>query len=344
MKKKIDFGSIRQFRDVIETIKGRCDFHKLKYPIITSVGTEQIHGTNTAVCYNNLDGFWVQSRKQVLDVEKAIDNHASAFHANQNKESWLSILNELSTQYEINLSENTISVYYEWAGKGIQKHSALSGFEKTAFIFRHFKVTPHKESLDVYWLETRKIPRWCSCEDVGIYNIMDFPTVRIEIDFNNPTIAYEKMKEMVGELELNSKVGQALGVEGNTGEGYVFTFEFMGCLYKFKVKGKKHAGKNRVKTPKIVDVELEQRKQDFVVEYCCTQVRLDQMWNELQQEKGGLTIKMLGEFLKRVQSDCVKEESLPMHDSGFEPKDVNKVISMVAKQWFFDMLDEKVGL
>jgi len=78
-------------------------------------------------------------------------------------------------------------------------------------------------------------------EENDIHFIMNFPLVQIEIDFNEPLMSQNKMIAMVDEMEKNSPVGQVFGIDGNIGEGYVFTFEFNGEINRFKVKGDLHS-------------------------------------------------------------------------------------------------------
>lgn len=69
MKKFISFGKIRQFRDFVTGSKQRFQFvgldengksiydHNKLLPKVSVSLTEKIHGTNAAVCYNNVGGF-----------------------------------------------------------------------------------------------------------------------------------------------------------------------------------------------------------------------------------------------------------------------------------------------
>ena len=70
---------------------------------------------------------------------------------------------------------------------------------------------------------------------------MNFPLVSVEIDFNEPLMSQNKMIALVSEMEQNSPVGNAFGIEKNIGEGYVFTFEYNGTINRFKVKGELHS-------------------------------------------------------------------------------------------------------
>ena len=360
MKRFITFGSIGQFRNIVKNVQRKSQFvsyndetkevivnKEAKMPVISIFGTEKIHGTNAAVCYSESDGFWVQSRKNIITPEK--DNAGCAFQAYANEQQWFEIIIALSEEYKINLSENIISVYFEWSGGNIQKKSALTGLDKRAMIFQYFKVSPIKPQLEddgteksAVWLETKlsddKI--WIDSVENNIFNIMNFDTVELEIDFDRPDIAQNKMIEMVEELEKNSPVGQSFGINGNVGEGYVFTFEYKGDIYRFKVKGEEHSkGSGKVKTLKPVDEEKENRKREFVNKHACTESRLEQMFTEIVHsvhngDESLMEMKNMGDFLRLVVNDVIKEEMNILVSMQLEPKEVNSHISKVAREFF----------
>jgi hypothetical protein len=373
MKRFITFGSIDQFNTVIKNVTRKAQFvsydevtkevtidRDAKLPTITATGSEKIHGTNASVCYSNPDGFWVQSRKNIITPEK--DNAACAFSAYANEDVWMEIILALAKEHNINLDENIISVYFEWSGGNIQKNSALTGLDKRSMIFQYFKVSPIEPQLandgteiSAKWMETKVYyeqdrsegsETWIDNTEKNIFNIMNFPLVEIEIDFNEPKMSQNKMIALVDEMEKNSPVGQAFGIENNIGEGYVFTFEYNGEIHRFKVKGEEHSkGSGKVKTLKPVDEELENRKRKFVNEIACTESRLQQMWTEIVHsvhngDETLMEMKNMGDFLRLVINDVIKEESDKMAEMGLEPKMVNSLTSAVARDFFKSKLTE----
>ena len=143
----ISFGSIEQLRNVAKEVeKFSREFKELdennnpiydfkELPVVKAIATEKIHGTNGAVCKTIEDGeeqFWVQSRKRIITVEQ--DNAGCATDALYKKKYWDEIIDKLVKQYNIDLSENYVSVYFEWAGENIQKNACIEGFKKSAFI------------------------------------------------------------------------------------------------------------------------------------------------------------------------------------------------------------------
>ena len=352
MKRFIKYPETEQFRtivkDVVHSAKyegkdadGNSIFNQTaKMPKLEAVATEKIHGTNASVCFSEPDGFWVQKRKSICTPEE--DNAGCAFAAMQRKNEWISIIKDLADEYNINLDENIITVYYEWAGGNIQKNSACSNLDKMAIIFAHFKVSPLEpdEKIKSKWLPTVIQDAPVDCGEKGIYNILTFPTYKLEIDFSNPLMSQNKMIELVEKtIEPNSPVGKSLGVDGNIGEGVVFTFEFKNSLYRFKVKGEKHSA-SKVKTLEPVD-EAELQKKQEIAQKVTPAWRLEQMFDEVNDTINGCQpdIKNLGKFIKMVMQDIIKEDSDIIADAGFEPKDMGKIVPQIIRPWYQEQLD-----
>jgi len=375
MKRFITFGSIEQFRSVIRSVQQRAMFVRYdeetqtpvldksaKMPVVTAIASEKIHGTNASVCYSNVDGFWVQSRKNIIDSENnpnyegGKDNAGCATFAYENKAKWMEVILSLAKAHNINLDESIISVYFEWCGGSVQKNSAVTGLDKRAVIFQHFKVSPLESQIN----EENEIPakwfvtlddskKWVDAPDNNIFNIMNYQTWSFEIDFEQPLMSQNKFIDLVTNvIEPNSPLGKSMGKDGNIGEGVVISFIYKNEVYKFKVKGEKHAkGSGKIKTLKPVDTVFEQKKIDFVNNYACKEFRFEQAWQEIfgiENEKMQPTIKLMGDFLRLVIKDVMKEESDIMEENGLNAKNVNSMISRVARGWFSSKLDEEAGL
>ena len=344
MKRHIDFGEIKQFRNVVRNVQDSAQYIKtedgiaifdrnVKFPVIKAYATEKIHGTNAAVCYSNVDGFWVQGRNSIITTEK--DNAGCAFAVYANKEAWLDILIDLAIKNKIDLDRYIVSVFFEWCGGNIQKKSAVSGLDKLAIIFAHFKVS-HIESSDIEqarWFETDGM----DSEEDNIFNISNFDTWAFEIDFNKPQFSIDEFLKVVEVVENSSPVGNSFDKD-NIGEGIVVTFKYKGGLLRFKVKGDKHAN-SKVKKLKPVDLVKEQKKIDFV-NLVCIPIRLEQAWQTtFGIEDQNPDIKETGTFLRNVIKDIMKEETDILVEMGLEPKEVNGMISKQARTWFMEQLN-----
>ncbi len=99
--------------------------------------------------------------------------------------------------------------------------------------------------------------------------------------------------------------------------------------------------------PISLDTIFEQNKIDFVNNHACKEFRFEQAWQEvfgIENEKMEPTIKAMGDFLRFVIRDVMKEESDIMEENSLSPKVVNSMISRVARGWFSSKLDEEAGL
>lgn len=304
-----------------------------------------VHNSNAGICYSIPDGIWAQSRENIITVEK--DNAGFAFFVEQNKEVFISIIEDLAKIHNIDLNKNIISLYGEWAGGNIQKNSALSGCEKQFIIFQAFKVSPLEPSEDekAIWFETcREVTLiestqklWIDSTENKIFNIMNFKNWSFEIDFNSPEKTLNEIINLVQDvIEPASPLGKKFGQDENVGEGVVCTYlSDDGALIQFKVKGEKHSN-SKVKTTAPVDLE-KLGKVDKCVEEITHNWRFEQGLVTIfgaDYEKN-INRNKMGDYLKWVASDTLKEESDIIVKYGFEPKDVMGKVQDKAKKYFY---------
>jgi len=350
MKRFIDFGKIPQFRGVIKDIKKTYRYNGVdednkpaQMPTLEVQCYEKIHGTNGQVLFNNTDGIWCQSRKNILNLE---NNNAGFFlFVDSKEEVFTSIIQKLANDHNIDLNKFGIALAGEWAGGNIQKKSCVSGLDKMFIIFKYAKVFLIEDDDDFssYWIDTKG---YDSTED-RIHNVATFGYETLSIDFDRPDIAQAKMIEMVEYIENNSKIGKFFGKNDNIGEGYVcFLKDKNGVILRFKIKGEKHSqGTGRITKLSEVDIELENTKRKFVNEYACTPNRLDQMWTEMfgsNNEKLEPSIQQTGNVLRWLVNDVWSEETDIAIEMGLEPKSVNSLISKVGREYFIDRLNNNL--
>lgn len=354
MKKHISYPSIEQFRNIIATVNREYNFVGLDEngdaiydasrpkPVLTFKGTIKLHGTNFGVSYNEIEGMWAQSRENIITPQS--DNAGSAFFVESNQDAFLELFKQVKEKHNLDLTQNTISIYGEWAGKGIQKSVAISNIDKSMFIFG-VKITPHLKSEDdktpAYWVDSSYLRN----TDRRIYNIEDFKTYSIDIDFAMPQLSQNKIIEMTIEVEEECPVGKAFGVEG-IGEGIVFShMTETGKVLRFKSKGEKHSKASKVTTLKPVD-DVKLNKIIEVVNKVTPDWRLEQMLDKTfdLMNGGNIDIKRMGDFIRNVINDVLKEESDVIAEAGLEPKDINAKVSERTRLYFFAKQNEEVGL
>ncbi len=349
IKRMIKFGSISQFRNIVKDVQHNCTYigkdeednaifdETITKPIIEVVGTEKIHGTNGSVCFGNNE-LWVQSKNNIITVES--DNNGCANFVEKTKDSWMNIIETLKKQYSIDTRKYIISVFFEFAGGNIQRLSACSGLDKRAILFRHFKVSPiDTESEEFsYWLETKDDDLYLSNSEENIFNIMNYKHYKFKIDFNRPEEAQNNILDIVlNEIEPNSSVGKEMGIDGNVGEGLVLEFRYNNDLLRFKVKGEKHSN-SKVKMLKYVDLDKVD-KVDKCVEAITHEWRFIQGLTEVYgvDYDKNLDRKKLGEYIKWINKDTLKEELDIIQEHNFEPKDVLGKVSTKAKEYYFQI-------
>ena len=354
MKRCIKYCSIEQLRSVITNINRQISFvgfdeknepiydPTIPKPILTFIGTCKLHGTNMGISFNNIDGLWFQSRTGVITPQN--DNAGAAFSGEVNREAWLKLLNQVKEENDIDLDNNSITIYGEWVGKSIQKGVGISNLEKSAFIFG-VKISPNKnedleKQVPSYWVNSTNL----RSPENRIYNIVDYGEYPIEIDFNVPQLAQNKIIDLTLQVEKECPIAKAFGFPNTIGEGLVFSCEYKGTQYLFKSKGNLHS-KSSVKTLKPVDderinkiIELSQK--------VSPNWRMEQMLNETFDfiNGGQIDRKKLGDYIKAVINDIIKEESDVIVEAGFEIKDIGKYVSEISRQYFFDMEKELTGI
>ena len=260
---------------------------------------------------------------QILSIEKG----------NPYKESYKRTRYDLEIEDNHNYFANNVLVH----NSNIQKGVAINGLPKMFVIFA-VKIVNGESN---YYLTYDKISEYKSPEN-NIYNINDYQTFEIDIDFSKPEEAQNKLVEITNAVEAECPVGKAFGKIG-VGEGVVWESYYKGRRYIFKVKGTQHSS-SRVKKLAEVDVEKIASIKEFA-SYVVTENRLNQAieqvftCNSIEPDK-----KHTGTFLTWIANDVAKEEMDTLIENGFEPNDVMPHIKEYARKWFFAELDKKIGL
>jgi len=343
MKKHISYPKIAQFRNVVSNINREITFTGLdedgkaiydpsiKKPTLTFKGTVKLHGTNASVCFNSENGFWIQSRQNIITVEK--DNAGFAFFAESRKSEFLTLLEILADEDDNIDAECTISIYGEWAGKGIQKGVGISQLDKAFYVFGVKVSKPQDEEFNSYWIDSSNV-RNTECR---IFNVEDYETYSIDVDFNMPQLAQNKCGEITEKVENECPISKAFGIDNGLGEGVVWSVEYKDSVHRFKVKGDKHSV-TKVKKLASVDIEKLKTIQDFI-NYSVTENRFNQAIENVFG-KEDLDVKKMGDFIRWFVKDITSEEMDTMVENGLETKDVNKYISTKVREMFFKAQNE----
>jgi len=329
------YPSIEQFRNVIKSVKAIHDYkgkdeegkaiyqHTENYPTLNFKGTVKLHGTNASiVAYTDyrivpvsepfLFALEFQSRERVLSPE---NDNAGFMNAMMEV--------DLSFLFDNIKFEDYCAIYGEWCGGNIQKGVAINGLNKMFVIFGIM--------VDDVWVE---LPKDLHRNENGIYNILQFPTYEVDIDFNAPELVQNKIIEMTVAVEECCPVGKFFGKEG-VGEGIVFTCTTNQEL-KFKSKGEKHSA-SKVKTLNPINVEAMASINEFI-EMAVSENRLEQGITFLKENLLEVDAVNTGQFLGWVVRDVLKEEGDTLLASGLNEKKVKNAIVNKARIWFLNKI------
>ncbi len=359
--KFISYPSTEQFRSVVKKVREKTQFNgydeekkeviwnkDVKLPTLIFKGTVKLHGTQGAVVQFPDGTIQYQSRKNIVTLEK--DNAGFAFFCNSRKDLFEKIFKDIRKNVK---DSKIISLYGEFFGGNIQKNVMINGIPKSFALFGVKVSEVINDELVSEWLEYSFLLE-DEFKENNIYDVNDFKTYSIEIDFNDNVKLAEAQNEM---LKLTTEVGDLCPVgsilnpenDCKTGEGIVWKSYYKGERLVFKTKDERHSkGTGKVKTLKPVDEELENKKRTFVNEIACTESRLNQMFTEIvHSEYNGdeqlITMKDMGAYLKLIHKDIIKENSEDLVEQGLEPKTINSMVSKVARDYFKDRLDVIAG-
>lgn len=323
----IKFPSIESFRQTVYEVRSRWDYkgedengkpvylNTSEYPTIPFKGTVKLHGTNASVVRYK-DRLEYQSRERVLTTKD--DNMGFAIEMSKKN---LDFLFE-GVEYE-----NYVAIFGEWCGAGVAKKVAVSQLPKMFVIFG--------VKIDDVWVDTLNR----SDEGQRIFDVNSFETYDIEIDFNTPEDALDRLSEITLNVEGECPVGKHFGVVGN-GEGVVWIGK-LDTEYRFKVKGDKH---KVTREKKIVSIDVEEMKNvEEFVSNTVTENRLEQCLTHLRLNVAPILNQThTTNFIQWMIRDISKEEKDTIVKNNLDVKKINFKIGVTCKNWFFNYLNAEV--
>jgi hypothetical protein len=323
--------------------------HGKQRPIFNFIGTVKLHGTNAAIGYRRGSGYWFQSRNRVITL--AEDHAGFALHFDPLADEFFTdhVLPNcpiVRQHYELG---DRIVIFGEWCGGTIQENVAICGLSTMFVIFKIKIVNQAKKTQAVadedeqqsnrrtFWLDPKewKNIKW---HKHSVYNIYDFRTYTIEIDFNRPELSQNILTEITEQVEQQCPVGAYFNRIG-VGEGVVWTewANTRGNL-TFKVKGREHLISN-AQTLAPVRVTVVKNVGEFI-QYACTENRMRQALDYMREQGVPIETKNADTFLKWLTEDIFKEEQDTMNASNINAKDVTRAITKKAQAWFTDSVTE----
>jgi hypothetical protein len=336
--------SIEQFRHVVSEIRQYVEFDQkymggglmqdIQYPVITASGTVKIHGTNASVKYDG-SNLIVQSRNKVITPDN--DNCGFAAYVESNRDKFIELMEyTYKAQKQFYYKVSSVTVFGEWAGKGIQKGTAINSLDKKWYVF-------------LIKIDTNYRPIWKSWDvsNISHYDVLiplyDIVHWIVKLDFNDPAKTLAELNEILAEVENECPIAKHYGVSG-VGEGLVFSFAWEGKDYRFKLKGSKFVEKQSEKK------HITKPDSEKIVNLAANVVpiwRLEQMYNELFDiDNGGKgDIHKTKDYIKAVVADVHKEEyDLIQNLAKDEAKLLGKYIGKAAVSFLMECLDKESGI
>jgi len=336
----VKFPSLEQFRTAISNVKRKAKYRgrdengepiideAAGIPTLSYRGTVKLHGTNAGIVWSNKEIHY-QSRERILSLTQ--DNAGfMLFMENQRivvADLIVTIMNKVRAPVD------HVVIFGEWCGAGVQKGVAISEVPK---MFVIFGIKINHEWVDFSTFDLSKY------NENRIFSIFQFPTFSMSIDFNNPALIQNDLIAITEKVEAECPVGKHFGVSG-IGEGVVWTCITEGWRsydHAFKIKGEKHSV-SKVKTLAAVDVEAVKALADFV-DQVVTEARLEQgVWNLVHEQLKPIDMTSMGDFIRWVYNDVLKEEMDTIVASQFDSKKLGGPIANKARPWFINKVNSQ---
>lgn len=320
----VKFPSIEHLKNITK------DLLRNEISDITFTGKVKLHGTNAAIGYDRLtDTLWVQSRQRIITPED--DNYGFATWVEEHKEAWLSVVRFTADAFDA----DRIIVFGEWAGKGINQGAAICNLPGKFFFTIETYVLDQESNFLTGPYQAFNLPVKNTSLDKKIYHTVNFELYLLSVDMQSLD-SYEVFKESVNSLTLQVEnccpIASDLGIDG-IGEGIVWTSQ---CgRFRFKSKGPKHSTVDRKVKPSA-DPEFGIRV-NALISAVVTEARIQQAISEVSQ--GEPTTKDIGDLIKWVVNDVIKEDSDTISAFGFETKDFTKAAGSKLGKLFRELLD-----
>ena len=344
------FTAFQDIEGLHNVVKGyRLPYETTRFEV-TYAAKVKLHGTNAGYRVDLETGeFKVMKRSGFITPQG--DNFGFATWVDANKpelEQWVRMAVDDHAQWVQGITH--VEVWGEWVGLGVQKGVALANLDKK--IFAPFMVILVVGDDRHKLIEPNMVGMFIPPVHPQI-QLIEFEPFLFTFDFIGRQAVIKSEKHITLEA-LNEKVEEVdkacpwslkyFGAEG-PGEGYVLypihIFEQQGPTYSnsitgdfdysrlmFKAKGEGHkVVKNKAAV--IIDPEKVAKFSDFAEKFV-TEARCLQG----VQAVGGLDIKKMGEFLKWIGNDIIKESEDELEVSGMQWKDVAKSVNGKASNWF----------
>ena len=313
---------------------------------ITYKGKIKLHGTNAGITIKNRGkDIFAQSRTSI--VTPGDDNMGFA--------AWVEATRQFWEDLGFMLGDDTITIFGEWCGKGVQKGVAVSQLDQKIFAvfamqFGENRVCIHPNLISL----ALSIPTSVNLPDnvhiLPWYNFSEDSEITINYcDADIMRSEMDRVTSMVEEIDsCDPWIRSMFDVEG-PGEGLVWypvsltddnkdiDREVL-SQYMFKTKGEKH---KVVKTKELIPIDPEVIKSiTSFVDTFVTEARLEQGVREVARGELAFEHRLIGPFIGWIGKDVNKESTVELEASGLEWKDVSKSVTTAARNWYLKKIEE----
>lgn len=356
------FPSIESLRHLITSLKHRFQNpqqttdgwifdESLELPVLHFNGTVKLHGVNAAIVFDpKLNKIYAQSRELVITPQN--DLHGFARFVENNQEKLNEAMEKCSFAKEAWDKKEAVVIYGEWCGRGINHGVAVCQLDKMFVVF-DIKIGNR-------WLHRFELKQF-KLEDLRVFNITDFKSIGLDIDFD----AIDKGKEagrngalgkegilanldyMTDKVEKECPVAKKVGDVSGIGEGivwkcdnsyegpYMVDYDILdseGDPWMFKTKGEKH---KNTKEPKGTQLTPEKFNSiNELVTGLVTPQRLEQGLTKLLEKNLDHSKRNTGEYVKWIVEDIQKENDDVVKASGLDFKDIQGAIQKTAREFY----------
>lgn len=319
----VSFPSIEGFHNVRKGIE--------RYPCLVShpliyCPKIKLHGTNAGVQIRPNGEVFAQSRNRLLIPGD--DNFGFAAWVNRNE--------EFFSKYK---SDQVVTLFGEWCGSGILKTTAITKISEQIFAVFLLQVGESTDDDSIVVIEPTALRQLIGYHR-SIYVLDWLDEYKITVDWHDldsmQSAVDQVNKAVINVNQCDPFVEKTWGIKG-IGEGLVYYPIGVENRKKisdlmFKAKGDDHKV-SRAKKAAQVDPDVLANIQEFVT-YFVTPARLEQGLMEVCQ--GLADMKSIGLFLAWVGRDVQKESVEELEASGRTWKQVNKAVTIAAREWFIN--------
>ncbi|KAJ7475827.1 hypothetical protein FB451DRAFT_1244904 [Mycena latifolia] len=312
----------------------------------TFFGSVKLHGTNATIVFHNGNKAHPQIQSRSWVIESTKKDNLGTF-ALLSAAPLASLVDQILAVRGQGSHFRELYICGEIAGKGVQKGVALVALERFFAIFNI--------RIDGHWVDMRQY-KSCSLPKHRIYNIAQYKTFEVDIDFRADTTAvHELMTQYTTAVCEACPFGAAFFDNAGRpvtgpGEGIVWTMVRSldedgelddTILCNFKTKGEKFTTTNAPREPqKNANPAVADATAQFA-DYALAERRFEQGIEYLEGEQGrvgkpvdGYDVKLTGAFIKWVTEDAIKEERNEMERLGVPEKEAKRELGVRAKQWY----------